>query len=109
MGHHHAAPDRGNRRLTQEKEETIMTDPTRRFALGDRVTTAEFGTMTLVVTELFTGDNGFCVTCHCDPVDPDHYDGTLCCPGPFYSTAFLDSGGVQNDPAMYAEHELTPA
>lgn len=88
-----------------------MTTATHSFALGDRVTTAEFGTMTLVITRLVTTGSGFCVTCHCDPADPDHCDGTLCCPGPFYLVVFLGLDGryAQNNPAIYAEHELTPA
>lgn len=54
-------------------------------------------------------EHRMCTTCHCTPADPDHaYDGSLCCPGPWYMVAFACPAGDQHRNA-FAEHELAPA
>jgi hypothetical protein len=50
-----------------------------------------------------------CSTCHCTPTDPDHaFDGSLCCPGPWYTVAFTCPAGIAHR-NTFAEHELTAA
>lgn len=52
----------------------------------------------------------FCATCHCTPSDPDHHgDGSLCCPGPWYTVAFTCSDCQDHHIRVFAEHELLDA
>lgn len=92
-----------------------MTDTvTRRFNIGDPVTInggTDGGAHWLparpgVVVGLDAGP--FCTTCHCCPPNPEHqFDGSLCCPGPFYSVESDCLDGDHKHRERYAEHELS--
>jgi hypothetical protein len=54
--------------------------------------------------------SSFCGTCHCSPHNTEHHgDGSLCCPGPFYTVEYHSPCGRDATHAhvgVYAEHEL---
>lgn len=87
-----------------------MTDTTiRKYEIGDAVTFIVEDTDTWPGRIVGPSDNQFCTACHCCPPDPDHeFDGSLCCPGPWYrvEAACACGCGAQNT-VSFAEHELT--
>jgi hypothetical protein len=85
-----------------------VTTQTARYHPGDRVSVpieADLRWPGLVVDE---PAGQFCAACHCCPPDPEHYDGTLCCPGPWYRVDVLDptANGIASTRWTFAEHEL---
>jgi hypothetical protein len=88
----------------------MTTASAHKYKPGDRVSVpieADLRWPGLVVNDR---TDPFCPTCHCDPADPiDHYDGTLCCPGPWYVVDVLspDANGIKSTIWTFAEHELT--
>lgn len=90
-----------------------MTRPsttTPKFAVGDEVLVPfDMGLMwpARIVRD---GTHEFCTTCHCIPPDPDHeFDGSICCPGPWYAVTVTDpNGNTVTGLHTYAEHEITP-
>jgi len=91
---------------------TTATD--RKFAVGDSVIIAAhqvgayWALDKVAVIESLTPASPFCGLCHCDPIDPDHTDGSICCPGPYYVVEVNWSECRHVHHEVYAEHELRP-
>jgi hypothetical protein len=88
-----------------------MSTQVTKYRPGDRVSVPiETGLRWpgLVVDDEQAAAGEFCPTCHCAPPDPDHYDGTLCCPGPWYRVEVEDPSGPVGHRWTFAAHELAP-
>lgn len=80
-----------------------------KYKIGDEVTVPFDMGLMWRASVVGPGTHEFCTTCHCSPPNPEHkFDGSLCCPGPWYAVEVIDPNG---EPVRglhtYAEHEIT--